>query len=165
MKFVVIFLSALIFLGHAGSLRSQTFDLRADDLTLEVVRGGDHLRLSMQALSHMGEARIEAVTPWTEGTVVFEGTPLARLAEMAGAAHGMVQITALNNYQVELALDELVAEEALLAQRMNGVRLEVRDKGPLWLVFPSAAHPALAQAENVHKWIWQVSRIEFIGAN
>jgi hypothetical protein len=151
---------AAIFLLVA-SAASEDFRVDPDSLTLEAVHGDLTRSFSMQELRDMGEVEVKAVSPWTDGVATFEGTPLARVAEAMGAEDGVVVMTALNNYQVEMPLEALLSDGAVLAQRLDGERLQVSEKGPLWLVFPSAERRELAQAETVHRWIWQLARIRF----
>jgi hypothetical protein len=47
----------------------------------------------------------------------------------------------------------------ILAYRMNGEALRVRDKGPLWVVYPQDDFRALRTKEVQGKWAWQVKEI------
>ncbi len=56
----------------------------------------------------------------------------------------------------------MIEDGGVLATRMNGKPIPIRDKGPVWLVFPSAERPDLASADKAHMWIWQVDEIRFL---
>ena len=49
----------------------------------------------------------------------------------------------------------------ILAYRMNGELLKIRDKGPLWIVYPQDGYPELKTKETQAKWVWQVKEIRF----
>lgn len=118
-------------------------------------------QIALPDLAAMPQAEIRAITPWTEGVVTFEGVPFADLAAHAGVSDGPVALTALNAYQISLDVAQVIANGGVLALKMNGKPMSVRDKGPIWLVFPSEDRPELAATDNTHMWIWQVNAIEF----
>ncbi|WP_339949133.1 molybdopterin-dependent oxidoreductase [uncultured Albimonas sp.] len=117
--------------------------------------------ISLADLAAMPQTQVRAVTPWTEGVVVFEGVPFADLAARVGVSEGPVALTALNAYQITLDAAQVIASGGVLALKMDGKTMSVRDKGPIWLVFPSEARPELAATDNTHMWIWQVNAIDF----
>ena len=47
----------------------------------------------------------------------------------------------------------------ILAYRMNGELLKVREKGPLWIIYPQDEFPALKNKETQAKWVWQVKEL------
>ena len=46
------------------------------------------------------------------------------------------------------------------AFRQNGAVLTVRDKGPLWIVFPRDDYPELNDPRVDLQWVWQLRAIE-----
>ncbi len=99
-------------------------------------------------------------TPWHQGVMVFTGPLLADVLRQAGATGPIAQMTALNDYQVRMPLDEVLPYRPILARRANGEILAVRDKGPLFLIFP---YDDLAEVRNdlFHsRSIWQLKEIE-----
>jgi hypothetical protein len=61
---------------------------------------------------------------------------------------------------VEIPLTDAVAGGPILAFEQNGEALSVRDKGPLWVVYPYDA-AASFQTEMIYaRSIWQVKRME-----
>lgn len=99
-------------------------------------------------------------TPWHQGVMVFTGPLLADVLRQAGATGPIAQMTALNDYQVRMPLDEVLPHRPILARRANGEILAVRDKGPLFLIFP---YDDLADVRNdlFHsRSIWQLKEIE-----
>ncbi|SFI63196.1 molybdopterin-dependent oxidoreductase [Albimonas pacifica] len=134
------------------------------DLAVAVHREGEadaETSITLAELAAMPQTRVRAVTPWTEGVVEFEGVAFADLAARVGASGGPVALTALNAYQITLDAGQIIADGGVLAMKMDGKPMSVRDKGPLWLVFPSEARPELAATDNTHMWIWQVNAIAF----
>jgi len=42
---------------------------------------------------------------------------------------------------------------------MNGQALRIRDKGPIWIVYPRDDYPELAVDAMDQRWIWQVKEL------
>jgi hypothetical protein len=100
-------------------------------------------------------------TPWTGGEpVVFRG-PLARDVLAAAGATGSVLIAiALNDYRSTLPVADLAADDVIIATRRGGETMSVRDKGPLWIIYPLTEKPALDTLETHAKMAWQLKEIQ-----
>ena len=82
-------------------------------------------------LEAMPFTTIETMTPWTDGVARFEG-PLARdLMTLVGARGSRLLATALNDYTVEIPMEDFENYPVILAMKMNGEVLRTRTKGPL----------------------------------
>lgn len=114
------------------------------------------------ALEALGTASFTTGSVWTTGTHRFEGVPLLRLARSLGlAADAIVRLHALNDYEVEIPLAELQDGAPILAHLFDGKPMSVRDKGPIWLVYPYDADPAAYQTVTTFtRSVWQLDRIE-----
>ncbi len=111
-------------------------------------------------LERLGTAHLATSTPWTEGVPVFEGVPMAALLDAVGAEGTVAVGTALDDYGADLPLGELREYAVLLAMRMNGELLTVRDRGPLWVVYPRDQVAAFMDPRHNAKWIWQLRRLD-----
>jgi hypothetical protein len=111
-------------------------------------------------LEGLGLETLRTSTPWTEGVVAFEGVPMARLLDTVGATGSWLHTIAINDYAVDLEAAEMRRYEVLMAMRQDGKPLRVRDRGPLWVVYPREQHAELMDAAHNNKWIWQVREIE-----
>ncbi|WP_181705127.1 molybdopterin-dependent oxidoreductase [Chthonobacter rhizosphaerae] len=102
----------------------------------------------------------EVETPWTEGKTRFEG-PLGRaVLEAVGATGAMLKVTALNDYSADVPAADLVDHDVILATSMNGKPMSVRDKGPLFLIYPFDADPSLYTEQYFNRSVWQIATIE-----
>lgn len=110
---------------------------------------------------------IETHTAWTEGLQRFRGPRLADvLTEVAGAPFDLAQrrlrMTALNDFVVEIPASDAWTFDPILAREANGDLMRVRDKGPLWLVYPRDARVSLQDPLMDERWIWQLRTIEIL---
>jgi hypothetical protein len=110
-------------------------------------------------LEALGASRIRTSTAWTTGPQNFEGVSLKTLLERVGAFGSSVEAIALNDYKVEIPVSDFARWPVILAYRMNGELMRVRDKGPLWIIYPQDDFPALNTKETQGKWVWQVKEL------
>lgn len=111
-------------------------------------------------LERVGLSRLITWTPWTQGEVVFEGVLARRVMAAVGATGTKLRATALNDYQCTIPLEDFERYDVLLATRMNGRIMRIRDKGPIWLVYPWSDHPELDDFLTRDKAVWQLTALE-----
>ncbi|MAW85192.1 MAG: hypothetical protein CMJ42_01550 [Phyllobacteriaceae bacterium] len=133
----------------------------ATDMTLTVTAGGKQSVYSVEDLESLGTQGFETTTSWTDGPQFFEGVLLSDIARAHGIETGVVAVAAINGYEADIDVAEILAYPVLLATRMNGERMAIRDKGPFWVVYPRDDFPELADEQHNFKWVWQVSSLEF----
>lgn len=116
------------------------------------------------ALQELGPVTFTTTSIWTEGPHSFTGIPLARLAQaLQIAPSARVLLRALNDYAVEMPLSEAGPQAPILAYEMDGKPMSVRDKGPIWVVYPYDADPAAFQSVTTYaRSVWQLDRIEIL---
>lgn len=99
-------------------------------------------------------------TPWTEGKVEFSGPLLRAVLEAAGAKGKTLLVRAINDYFAEVPMDDARGLDTILASRMNGKVMSVRDKGPLFLIYPFDLDPKLYNEKYFSRSVWQIKEIE-----
>ena len=113
----------------------------------------------LEMLQTFEAEEISTTTIWTEGTQKFVGVPLTSLLRAVGA-HGMtISAQAINDYAVEIKLDNPLVDSALVAYLRNGATMSIREKGPLWIVFPYDSDPAFQSEIIYSQSIWQLDRL------
>ena len=117
-------------------------------------------RFDVAMLEALGKAGLSTVTPWTEGSTNFEGIWARDLLDAVGATGDKAIAAALNDYQVEIPLADFSTKEVLLALKMNGEYMRVRDKGPVWIIYPASPDGELQDMDSRSKMVWQLERIE-----
>jgi hypothetical protein len=116
----------------------------------------------MPMLEALAGRTAEMETPWTEGTTGFEGPLLRSVLEAVGAHGATLRITALNDYSAEVPASDATDFATILAVTMNGKPMSVRDKGPLFLIYPFDERPDLYNEKYFSRSVWQIKAIEVI---
>jgi len=129
--------------------------------TLLTVTNGDEVtEYDLQALEALGATTFETTTIWTEGMQSFTGVPLATIAAALGIEGGVFVASAINDYAVEVPVPQSAEGGPIIAYRNNGALMSVRDKGPLWIVYPYDSTPDYQSELIYSRSIWQLDRIE-----
>ncbi len=105
---------------------------------------------------------IETTTIWTEGIKTFEGVSLAALVERFGIEGSELRATAINDYSVNIPLSDAVEGGPILAYRVDGNTMSVRDKGPLWVIYPYDSNSNYRTEVIYSRSIWQLDRLEAV---
>lgn len=110
-------------------------------------------------LETIGLQTIETATPWYETRMQFEGVPLNKLMELVGASGTKVTAIALNDYVTTIPIDDFKRFKVVLAMKRNGNYMPVRDKGPLFIVYPYDSDPQLQTQTYYTRSAWQVAKL------
>ncbi len=122
-------------------------------------RGGT-AQFDRPMLEALGTSGFETTTPWYPGPVRFDGVRMDRLLEAVGASGDRVLAYALNDYTTELPVSDFAAYGVLLALKRDGEYMPVRDKGPLFIVYPFDSRPELKHQRFYARSAWQLARLD-----
>jgi hypothetical protein len=123
------------------------------------IAGQAPMDMTLEDIEALGTATVVTKTPWHEEAVTFEGVSLASLLEKAGAKGKTLSVFALNNYRSEMPVSDIGEHGVILAYKQNGEYMPVSDKGPLFIVYPFDADPALNNEVYYARSAWQVRSI------
>lgn len=130
------------------------------DTTLLTVAGPSGVQTyDLAALEAFEPGEFQTATIWTKGRTQFQGVPLKSLLDAAQITDGSILATAINDYAVEIPVAEITGDYPIVAYRMDGQVMSVRDKGPLWMIYPFDADPALQTEVTYSRSIWQLDRL------
>jgi hypothetical protein len=112
-----------------------------------------------EALEKLGLVTFETATPWHTGKVRFEGVPLKVLMKHVAASGSTLQALALNDYSTDIPMEDLEKYNVILALKRDGEYMPVRDKGPLFVVYPYDSDPELKSQKFYSRSAWQVKSL------
>lgn len=116
--------------------------------------------LDMADLQNLPQQTFTTHTPWDVQPVTFSGPRLRDVLALLKASGSQLRAVALNDYRVKIPMSDADQFDMLVAFRMNGQPIPVRTKGPLFIVYPFDAHPALQSKLYYERAIWQLKAIE-----
>lgn len=123
----------------------------------------DRAEFDLQLLESLEQQQIITQNPWIAGSNVYRG-PLGRaLIKAVGAEQAsLMRITSLNGYITEIPVSDFMKYDIIFALQKNGETLKIRDRGPLFVIYPFNQHPHLNTQKHYNRSAWQVKSIEFI---
>jgi hypothetical protein len=119
----------------------------------------DRLRLDQAGLDRLGLLEVGVYDPWVKQRLDLQGVWLADLVKLAGpdAAASSLHLRALDDYQVDLRLDDVRAGGIFLATRKgDGGEIPVEEGGPTRVVFADSVTAGFSP----DLWIWSIDTID-----
>lgn len=113
-------------------------------------------------LAALPAVEFETGTIWTDGVHTFGGPSLRSVLEAVGAGSGDLKLVAANDYKVLLPRDMIEDMYPIIANRINDKAFGIRDKGPLWVIFPYDTEPRF-QTELTYAYsVWQLTELQIL---
>ena len=101
-------------------------------------------------------------TPWFDGPRDFDGPLAAAILDAVGANGSTMRVIALNEYSANVPIDDARSFPVVFATHLNGEVMSVRDKGPLFLIYPFDEFPDLFNEVYFGRSVWQITQIEVV---
>jgi hypothetical protein len=150
----------LLCTGVLASVLLLAKDVSALTEPILTVRLEDGTRtFTLQDLQDLGQVTFTTSTIWTEGEQIFTGVPLRKLVSALGVKEGELEAVAINDYSVTIPVEDALMDGPVVAYKQNGETLSVREKGPLWLVYPYDSNPDFQTEVVYSRSVWQLAEI------
>ncbi|MGK7888348.1 MAG: molybdopterin-dependent oxidoreductase [Leptolyngbyaceae cyanobacterium] len=121
---------------------------------------GKRIVMDRSMIESVGLVEYDVLDPFENQDYLFQGVLMRDLLELwhVSSDATSLKITALDDYQVEVAIALFDQYPVLLALRQNGQYLERNYRGPAMLVFPLNDYHFDFNVRNGY-WIWQIKSI------
>ncbi len=110
----------------------------------------------LDMLAALPQRQLVTHTPWHQGAQTFTGPLLRDVLAQAGANGKLLVAVALNDYRCEIPSDDTTQFDVVLARLQNGEPMRVRDKGPLFIVYPFDSDAKLRSDRYYARSAWQL---------
>jgi hypothetical protein len=155
--------SALIMLVGLILQATSSYGQAASELQISASpTQSDPTILSLQTLDGLPQVEFTTTTIWTDGLVVFSGVSLKALLAGMGEGGTTVEMTALNDYSVSVPLEDLADRAPIVATRMNGKEMSVRENGPFWIIYPYDSSDTFRNEVTYSRSIWQLKSLKVV---
>lgn len=115
--------------------------------------------LTAAVLEKLPQHSFSTHAPWTKVSQTYSGVLLRDLMAHLGASGTQLQVAALNDYAITIPLEDAQKFDVLVAYKVDGQLIPVRDRGPLLVMYPFDAKPELQHRRYYERSIWQVKSI------
>lgn len=103
---------------------------------------------------------VTTTTPWTESADVYKGPLLRSLLEKLDIKAENITISALNDYKAIVPVSDAYEYDVILATEVNGKPMSIRDKGPIFILYPFDQNPSLKNEVIYNRSVWQANKID-----
>jgi hypothetical protein len=157
-------LAAFLFLSGFGAFAAEPLPVPKGLVLLKIsgnieqTNAPGEAQFDRDMLEALGPASIEVTSPWSDRKQVFEGVSMQAVLNRVGARGKTIKASALNDYTISIPFSDL-KYNPILAMRVDGTVLTMRDKGPLWVVYPRDTYKELQDAKIASRWVWLLNRL------
>jgi len=123
---------------------------------------GERAQFDMGMLEALPQTSFSTRTPWYAQARRFTGPLLRDVLAAAGAQGTLIRLAALNDYKVDMPFEDAQRYDVIVARLIDERPMAVRDKGPLFVIYPFDARPELRGAVYYSRSAWQLRSIEVI---
>lgn len=122
---------------------------------------GESIEMDRTTIEQVGTVEYDVQDPFADEQIRYTGVlmrDLLDLWQVPGDVEG-VKLTALNDYQIEIPIDDFHQYPILFAMQADGQYMEPDYQGPAMLVYPVDDY----EFDTItlrRRWIWQIRTIE-----
>jgi len=154
-----LFLTAVFALGIPVAAIAQ------DILSVIKADGTTAKTYSLEQLDALDQTAYVTKNPFIDGTSEFSG-PLARVV-LADAGQDMpkgaqLRVVAINDYKIDVPVSEILDFDVMLATRRDGETMSLREKGPIWIMYPISDNAELEDEAINSRLVWQLKSIQIV---
>jgi len=112
-------------------------------------------------LKKLGLHSFKSTNNWIAGEHIFEGIKIKDLMTYVGAMGTKLYAVALNDYSATIPLEAIIDSPALVVLNIDGEQMSVREKGPLWILYPQGdGFEKYQKAPYTNYMVWQLRSLE-----
>ena len=99
-------------------------------------------------------------TPWFEKPVKFTGPLLSDVLAAVKANGTMISAVAINDYKISIPTGDATKFKVIVARQIDDKPIPVREKGPLFVVYPFDSSAELRTSTYYERSIWQLKALD-----
>ncbi len=132
-----------------------------DEVVLTIFEEGEPLQKYSQKMLdvHPESFSLSTMTPWTNAVDQYKAIPLKSILGSIINKYDTLHLKAENGFEVHENIRFLLDADAFLAFKKNGQFMRLRDKGPVWLLFPYSQRPKLDDAFHNQVAVWMLYEV------
>ncbi|ENM5741290.1 oxidoreductase [Vibrio metoecus] len=136
--------------------------LFAEEPILTLTHQDQTVSATYQELLARSDLTIVTETPWTQGNTEFKGISAQAILAWMGVKQADLKVIALNKYWAVIPYSDIEKYNPVFAIQKNGKPMAIRDRGPVWSIYPLSSSGELNNEVLHSRMVWQISHIEII---
>ncbi len=124
-----------------------------------VRNAGETARFDMKMLEALPQHSFTTRTPWYDKPVKFTGPLLGDVLAAVKASGTTVSAVAINDYKIGIPIAD-TKHKPIVARLLDDKPMPVREKGPLFVVYPFDSAAELRSSTYYERSIWQLKALD-----
>lgn len=129
------------------------------DGKINVMNGNGFAAFDRNMLNSLGVQSITTENPFEKGMHSFEGVLIRDILSATKAEGTVLRATGLDGYTVQIPIEDVQKYPVMLAMVWNGEVMRVRNRGPLWVIYPLSDYPELIEQKYSARSVWQLKKL------
>jgi hypothetical protein len=125
-----------------------------------VTNGDGAADFDMKMLQALPQHSFTTKTPWHNRPVKFTGPRLADVLAAVKASGSAIRAVSINDDAVTIPVADTRQHQVIVARLLDDKPMAVRDKGPLFVVYPFDDSATLRSVVFYERAIWQLKTLE-----
>lgn len=121
---------------------------------------GDKARFDMKMMEALPQHSFTTRTPWYDKPMKFTGPLLADVLAAVKASGTTVSAVAINDYKINIPVADTTRHKVIVARLLDDQPMPVREKGPLFVVYPFDDSSELRSSTYYERSIWQLKALD-----
>jgi hypothetical protein len=121
---------------------------------------GDRATFDMAMIEALPQHSFTTRTPWFEKPVKFTGPLLSDVLAAVQASGSTVSAVAINDYKISIPVADTRKYPVIVARLIDDQPMPVREKGPLFVVYPFDSASELRTSTFYERSIWQLKALD-----
>lgn len=114
----------------------------------------------MDMLAALPQRSFTTGTPWYPAPHKFTGPLLRDVLAAVGASGQALVAVALNDYKVSIPFDDSRERDVIIARLFDDQPMSIRDKGPLFIIYPFDSDVELRSERYYSRSAWQLKVLD-----
>ncbi|PWG17953.1 oxidoreductase [Salibaculum griseiflavum] len=162
-RFMILFAIALTVATPFLAMDRALADDAAVLLSVQVSQDTPPIGLTDADLLAMDQKSFVTSTLWTSEEHSFSGPSLRQVLEQVGADPSVpVRLVAANDYAVTLDPEMIDDDYPIIANRLDGETFSIREKGPLWVMYPFDQDSRYKTELHYSLSVWQLTEVRLV---
>ena len=121
---------------------------------------GEAAAFDMAMLEALPQHSFTTRTPWYDRPVKFTGPLLSDVLEAVKASGSTLSAVAINDYKISIPMGDVGKYKVIVARQIDDKSIPVREKGPLFVVYPFDSAAELRTSTYYERSIWQLKALD-----
>ena len=121
---------------------------------------GEVARFDMKMIEALPQHSFTTSTPGFDRPVKFTGPLLADVLAAVKASGSNVSAVAINDYRITIPAADAAKFQVIVARLIDDKPIPVREKGPLFVVYPFDSSAELRTSTYYERSIWQLKALD-----